>query len=93
MRNKKGTIRVAKEHLDYYIDNHLDDNQVFKNFVPTSVSMDYMDDQIIFKGYSPMFRPLKEGESIPEYNVIIDVNDTDKKIKKVQFVEKVNESD
>jgi hypothetical protein len=88
MKNRKGEIKVDRIHLDYYILNHLEDNLVFKDFLPTSISMDYMTNQITFKGYCKHFRELQDGEIIPEYDVVIDVDDEKNKIKNVRFVEK-----
>ena len=52
---------------------------IWLQFIPILVRHDFMKNSIIYLGYSPRFKPVKEGDQIPVYG--LKVTETTNKIK------------
>lgn len=68
---RRGNVVVSREMLWDYVSNYDNENPIFKDFVPVDVKYDFMTNTLKISGYSPFFRPLFEGEEMPDYEVTI----------------------
>lgn len=68
---RKGNIVINREMLWDYVSNYDNGNPIFKDFVPVDVKYDFMSNVLKISGYSPFFRPLFEGEEMPDYEVTV----------------------
>lgn len=67
MKNRKGIIKINQLFIE---DNKEDLLKVFSKFIPVAMDANVLVRQLAYWGYSPEFRELKEGEAIPEYDVL-----------------------
>lgn len=88
LKKRRGFFVISKEFIEDNITEEF--INVFKNFIPINiqVSNKYLfEDYLKYYGYSTLFRELKEGELIPEYNVIITRHKDKSKSFSVRFEE------
>ena len=72
LRNKrKGKFYVSRRIGEMAIDNEWLRECLFSNFVIIRAEYLFYNDQIEYIAYSPLFREVEEGESIPRYELII----------------------
>ena len=72
MKNRKGIIKINQPVIEQ---NKEDLLEVFRKFIPVTIDINMLVCQSIYWGYSPEFRELKEGEAIPEYEVLLTRNE------------------
>lgn len=46
--------------------------RLFAKMIIVRAECDFMSDSIEYYAYSPMFRPVEDGETVPRYNIIFD---------------------
>jgi len=73
MKNRR--IGKIKFHKDSYNESIIDIFYGLK-FLPHDIEYSYYCDCIVLTGYSSNFRELNSGDIIPEYNVIVNSNNT-----------------
>lgn len=67
MKNRKGIIKINQPFIEHNKEALL---KVFSKFIPVNIDANILICQSVYWGYSPEFRELKEGEAIPEYDVL-----------------------
>jgi len=88
--NRVGTVTVSKEMYEALPDNYW--SPFFAIFFPFAITLDHNDD-LIYHGHCKRFRKLKQGESVPEYGLVWDIDQVTHQVLKLKINELIKIQD